>query len=317
VRVAMAWLTRRIPSAVKRRVPIVRERDSLRARVDELQTELENVRGRASLGDGLHGTYVGNSRMLVSTTWGGRLLVPSDDLSLMPELVAHGTYDEPFTWFVRRHIKPGDTVIDVGANVGLFTVLFAYQVWEQGRVIAYEPSPRMLEFLRHNVSMGWLDDRVEIVPKAAGADHESVSFLAPRRYTMTGSIRPVEHLLATPNRADTVDRIEVDAEPLDVQLGRFDRIDLIKVDVEGAEDQVFAGMERLLASGAVRRVSFEVAREWMGEEWDSFVERLRRFELDGWRFSTISAKGDAEPVSLATVFERGRFSQVLMDRAEP
>jgi FkbM family methyltransferase len=313
----MRWLTRRIPASVKRRVPIVRERDTLREHVRELEARLDDERGSRAGSTGLHGTYVGEGRMLISTTWGGRLLVPSDDLSLMPELVAHGTYDVPFTSFVQRHIQPGDTVIDVGANVGLFTLLLAYQVWEHGRVIAYEASPRMLELLRHNVSMGWLDDRVEIVPKAAAAERGSLSFLAPQRYSMTGSLRPVEHLLATPNRVDTIDRIEVEAEPLDVHLGRFERIALIKIDVEGAEDQVFAGMEQLLASGAVTWVSFEVARDWMGEEWDSFVARLRRLESDGWRFSTISEAGEPDPISLDAVFERGRFSQVLMHRGEP
>lgn len=311
---AMGWLTRRIPTSLKRRAPVVRERDALRARVDALQTalDLECSSGRSA--GGLHGTYVGDDRVLISTVWGGRLLVPSDDLSLMPELVAHGTYDAPFTQFVQRHVQPGDTVIDVGANVGLFTLLLAYQVWEYGRVVAYEANPRMLELLRHNVAMGWLEDRVEIVPKAAAATTGALPFLAPRRYAMTGSLRPVEHLLSSENRLDTLDRIEVEAEPLDVHIGRFDRIDLIKVDVEGAEDQVFSGMEQLLASGAVRRVSFEVAREHMGDEWGSFTERLRRLEREAWTFSTISDAGELEPISLSAVFERGRFSQVVMQR---
>jgi FkbM family methyltransferase len=282
--------------------------------VDELQAQLDYQRTARRVGVGVHGTYVGHNRMLIATTWGGRLLVPSDDLSLMPELVAYGTYDVPFTTFALRYIKPGDTVIDVGAHVGLFTLLLAYQVWEHGRVIAYEPSPRMLELLRHNVSMCWLDDRVEIVPKAAAATTGSLPFLAPRRYTMTGSLRPVEHLLSTENRVETLDRIEVEAEPLDVHSGRFERIDLVKIDVEGGEDQVFAGMERLLASGAVKRVSFEVARENIGDEWESFTERLRGLEREGWIFCTISDTGEPEPIPLTDVFERGRFSQILMHR---
>lgn len=310
----MGWLTRRVPASVKRRVPVVRERDALRASVRDLEAALDQERALHSATAGVHGTYVGGGRMLISTTWGGRLLVPADDLTLMPELVARGTYDAPFTAFVQRHIKPGDTVIDVGANVGLFTLLLAYQVWETGRVIAYEPSPRMLELLRDNVAMSWLSDRVEIVPKAAAAAGGSLPFIAPKRYSMTGSLRPVEHLLTREDRVDTLDRLEVEAEPLDVHIGRFERIDLIKVDVEGAEDQVFAGMEQLLGSGVVKRVSFEVAREWIGDEWKSFTERLRRFERDGWLFSTISDTGEPEPISLSSVFERGRFSQVLMHR---
>lgn len=280
----------------------------------ELEAALDQDRSAQSGATGLHGTYVGGNRMLISTTWGGRLLVPADDISLMPELVANGTYDAPFTSFVQRNIKPGDTVIDVGAHVGLFTLLLAYSVWDTGRVIAYEPCPRMLELLRDNVGMGWLDDRVEIVAKAAAATSGSLSFLAPTRYTMTGSLRPVEHLLTTQDRVDTVDRIEVEAEPIDVHVGRFEQIDLIKIDVEGAENQVFTGMEQLLASGVVRRVSFELAREHMGDEWTPFTERLRGLEADGWTFSTISDTGEPQPIALRTVFERGRFSHVLMQR---
>jgi hypothetical protein len=51
-----------------------------------------------------------------------------------------------------------------------------------------------------------------------------------------------------------------------VHVGRFERIDLVKIDVEGAEDQGLAGMTQLLASGAVRRVSFEVSRDHIGDD---------------------------------------------------
>jgi FkbM family methyltransferase len=299
---------------VKRRVPIVRERDALRASVRELEAALDRERSAQSGATAIHGTYVGGNRMLISTTWGGRLLLPADDVSLMPELVVNGTYDAPFTAFVQRTIQPGDTVIDVGAHVGLFTLLLAYSVWETGRVIAYEPCPRMVELLRTNVVMSWLSDRVEIVAKAAAATSGSLSFLAPTRYTTMGSLRPVEHLLTTQDRVDTVDRIEVETEPLDVHVGRFEQIELIKIDAEGAENAVFTGMEQLLASGVVRRVSFELAREHMGDEWEPFTDRLRGLEADGWTFSTISDTGEPHPIALSTVFERGRFSQVLMQR---
>jgi FkbM family methyltransferase len=98
--------------------------------------------------------------------------------------------------------------------------------------------------------MNWLSDRVEIVPKAAAAASGSLPFLAPTRYTMTGSLQPVEHFLETEERVEALERLEVEAEPLDVHLGRFDRIDLVKIDVEGAEEHVFAGMEQLLASAS-------------------------------------------------------------------
>jgi FkbM family methyltransferase len=307
------WLTRRVPAPVKRLLPVIRERDALREEVLALRAHVAESPS-PTVPAGLHGTYVGNGSVLIAPTWGGRLLMPSDDISLMPELVAEGTYDVPFTAFVQRHVRPGDTVFDVGANVGLFTILLAYQVWEFGRVVAYEAHPRMVRFLRDNVAMNWLNDRVEIVPKAAGARVEQVAFLAPSRFTMTGSIRPVEHLLATVDRREEVERIQVDSEPLDVQVGRFERIDLVKIDVEGAEEQVLAGMEGLLASGVVRRVSFEVSRDHIGDDWTRFTDRLTALKDAGWRFSMLTDAGEPTPIELDAVFDRGRFSQVLMER---
>jgi FkbM family methyltransferase len=255
--------------------------------------------------------------VLVATTWGGRLVVPADDLSLMPELVTRGTYDVPFTAFVQRHLRPGDVTIDVGANVGLFTLLMAYHVWEHGRVIAYEPNPRLLALLRDNVAMNWLDDRVEIVPRAVAAADRRVELRAPRRFQMLGTIRSLDDdVLLSGHRTDTVDTIEVRTEPLDARIGRIERIDLIKVDVEGAEEQVFAGMAGLLRAGVVRRVCFELIRPSLGADWDPFARRLKGLEAEGWRFATLTDAGVAEFAELDVLLDRGWWSQVLMQRRE-
>jgi FkbM family methyltransferase len=265
----------------------------------------------------LHGTYVGDGQMLVATTWGGKLLIPASDLSLMPELVASGTYDVPFTAFVREHIQPGDVAIDVGANVGLFTLLLAYEVWEMGRVIAYEAHPHNVGVLRDNVAMNYLDDRVEIVPRAAAARIGRVQLRAPRRYQMMASTQPVdESVLLSGHRVDTVEQIEVEAEPLDSLVGRFERIDLIKIDVEGAEEQVFAGMSNLLESGVVRRVCFEMIRPLLGDDWDGFARRLKALESKGWRFATLPDSGIPELVELDRLLDRGWWSQVAMLRPD-
>src|SRR5215218_148280 len=108
---------------------------------------------------GLHGTYIGRGRVLIRLRGGGRLLVSADDLSLMPELVTEGQYDGPFTAFLRRALHPDAVVVDVGANVGLFTIIAALTAW-RGRVIAYEPVPEVAGLLRDNAQLNWLDGRI-------------------------------------------------------------------------------------------------------------------------------------------------------------
>jgi FkbM family methyltransferase len=293
----------------------------LRARIDRyvrsrlLEAAEKAVAQTMAPSETLHGTYVGHGRMLVGTTWGGRLLVPSDDLALMPDLVAHGIYDVPFTRFVQQQIEPGDVVFDVGANIGVFTVLLAYRVGESGRVVAYEPNPRTLEVLRDNVSFNWLGDRVEIVPKAAGASNASAAFLAPRRFSGSASLQPIGDLLVSDDRRDTVDVLEVETVSLDSRAGHFEGIALIKVDVEGGEEKVFAGMEQLLAAGVVERICFELSRALLGSDWEAFSRRLRGYAADGWTFALLPDSGLPEPTPLSVVLERPVISQVLMTRA--
>ncbi|MET0614688.1 MAG: FkbM family methyltransferase [Thermoleophilaceae bacterium] len=305
--------------AARRRLAALRHRDlyalmlEMRGRLEQLETRVAQT---AQSGAALHGTYVGDGRMLVETTWGGRLLIPADDLSLMPELVARGTYDVPFTAFVQRHVHPGDVAIDVGAHVGLFTLLLAYQVSERGRVVAYEPHPRLVSILRDNVAMNWLDDRVDVVPRAAAADAGRAQLLMPQRFQMLSSIHAGEELLVSGHRGDRVESVEVDTEPLDAWLGRLERIDLLKVDAEGAEEQVFAGMAGLLESDAVRRICFEMIRPSLGDDWEPFARRLKALEAQGWRFATLTDSGLIEPAELDGLLERGWWSQVVMLRAD-
>jgi hypothetical protein len=90
--------------AARRRIASLRHR-RLDSVTRALQERLELLESRPAAG--LHGTYAGDGRMLVAPAWGGRLLIPSEDLSLMPELVTRGTYDVPFTAFVQRQLRPG------------------------------------------------------------------------------------------------------------------------------------------------------------------------------------------------------------------
>jgi hypothetical protein len=73
-------------------------------------------------------------------------------------------------------------------------------------------------------------------------------------------------------------------------------------------------MEGLLVSGVVRRVSFEVSRDHIGDDWTRFTDRLTALKDAGWRFSTLTDAGEPTPIELDAVFDRGRFSQVLMER---
>lgn len=152
-------------------------------------------------------------------------------------------------WF-RQHIRPGDVVIDVGANVGWYTLLAAKLVGPTGRVISVEASPTIAGRLRANVTLNpEVADRVTVHNCAAGDREGSVPlFLADAENTGRSSIH---------GEPGMVREAEVSMKPLaallaDVDLGR---VRAIKIDVEGAEAEVVSGLlpvaDRLPSGAAV------------------------------------------------------------------
>ena len=130
----------------------------------------------------MRGVYIGNNKMLISTIWGGKLIASSNDRSLMPELVIHGFYEIALTKYFLKNIKPGDTVIDVGANLGYFTVLAGYLVGSNGKVVAYEAVKENCDLIQENISLNYINDRVEIRNKAVYSQNKTISFFETMMY---------------------------------------------------------------------------------------------------------------------------------------
>ena len=114
---------------------------------------------------------------------------------------------------------------------------------------------------------------------------------------------------------DTTRTIEVRAEPLDALADSLPgAIDLVKVDAEGGEHLVLAGMAQALDRGAVRAVSLELYRDRAGEGWEPLCGLLSDRAQGGWRFHTIRDDGELEPAALDDLLAVGRFAQVVMMR---
>jgi FkbM family methyltransferase len=178
----------------------------------------------------------GSSNAIVRLDGGGSVVV---DLGTPHgrRIFAYG-FCEPASRAMRWLLRPGDVVIDAGANIGLFTVLAAGHVGPEGRVIACEPSPTTMELLRQNVGQNdfaWVELREVALAEAPGRLQMHVftpgsgySSFAPAD---TGVSRPVEVLVTTLD---------------DVAGDLLDRTRIVKLDIEGAELRALQGASRLL-----------------------------------------------------------------------
>jgi FkbM family methyltransferase len=141
---------------------------------------------------------------------------------------------------------PGDVVVDAGANVGFFSLRHAPLVGPTGRVFAFEPNPAVFELLERNVRQNGLS-QVKCFQKALSKASGALRFSSDSRGTSCGHVADAQET-GLPVEATTLD-------DLVIQEG-IDRIDLLKMDVEGHEPEVvLGGMSRALA--ITRRVVME------------------------------------------------------------
>ncbi len=173
--------------------------------------------------------------------------------------IFHGRLFEPETTrSLLATLKPGQTVFDIGANRGYVTLIAALKVGASGRVHSFEPNPKVRAELSEHVQMNRVADRVTICSDAlsdlAGQD---VTFYVSTLESNTGlsSLTPSAELLNS--QALSPDHtITVRTNTLDQYVELHDLtapIDLIKIDVEGAELMVLNGAERTLRERPPRR----------------------------------------------------------------
>lgn len=91
---------------------------------------------------------------IVKTIYGFKLFIkPNIDNGLEKTIYYHGTYERGFAEFLKQNLKKGDIFIDVGANIGLFTLLSSKLVGNVGRILSFEPNPEIFEQLEVNVNL--------------------------------------------------------------------------------------------------------------------------------------------------------------------
>jgi FkbM family methyltransferase len=187
---------------------------------------------------------VGTPDVRVCRVRGGTLVaVHSWDKGIAPYLEADGYWESFHTIAMPEFVRPGNVVLDLGASYGYFTTLFGQLVGKEGRVVAFEPNGAVCQLLEATLTLNGLRDRVQVFPLATAnaegevvfyhGDRTTVATIDPNIAAKLGDVRPM-----------TVRQVRVDS--IVDQLG-LERVDFVKVDVEGAEIQTWAGMRTTLS----------------------------------------------------------------------
>lgn len=235
--------------------------------------------------NGGRATYMGQGLVLVKVVVRGAqiaFLVESKDRLISPWFIVSGMYETELTDFFLDTLRPDDHCLDIGANFGYFTCLFG-RFCPQGRIIGVEPDPQVFAITRDNIHINGFGG-------TTSARHAAVCE-APRMLTLNrrvGRSGNTSIIKATREQTDILG--EPPVEPFDVAGITIDqlagdlggRVDVMKVDVEGAEPLVFQGAAATIAANP----DLQIVMEWSpgqiqgaGFDVPQFVRDLHKMGL--------------------------------------
>lgn len=212
------------------------------------------------LGDNIAITRVRNFRMLVNTK----------DIAVIPDLVLDGFWEMHITPLFERIVKNGFTVVDIGANVGYYTLFAAQKVGRKGKVYAFEPEPRTFDILCKNIEINNFRSIVTACQKVLLDRQGQVELTAYEEYPARSSV-----FIKTLGKKKS---ISVQSTTLDAFLGDNLKIDLIKMDAEGSEPFIFEGMKNVIKNSPTLQIIMEFAPthvEAAGKDPADFLQSLK------------------------------------------
>ena len=194
---------------------------------------------------------------------------------LIQRQIYFGTAEPEETRLVKMRLRAGMTFVDVGANVGYYTALAARRVaGNGGRVIAFEPSPPVFARLQAMIQANRLEHATAVQAGLSDSTGCVKLYLGIGSHNHTPTMVAHENTIATDVRIVTLDD---EAERLGIE-----RIDFLKIDVEGHESKVLAGAKRLLRERRIRAMLCEFNEHWLtraGSSTLALEETIRKSGL--------------------------------------
>ncbi len=221
-----------------------------------------------------------SERVTVVPVEGLLFAVPGEEWRLAAFLKHRGHPEPGLRDLLLSRLRPGASFVDVGANIGLYTVAAGYAVGRSGRVLALEPTPHTAEVLVQNLRLNglWETGVVTVAQVAAGE--------ARGRGRLATHIVDSGHNNLHP-QGDEDEVICVEVVPLDDLVPEGNRVDVVKIDVEGAELSVLRGMRHVAATNPDIVVFAELAQEHLERAGTSVEGLLSGAAELGWSYDIL------------------------------
>ena len=240
-------------------------------------------------------------RAVVKTKIGFPILVDTRDRYGAFRFWRTGIYEPSETAFLLRFARPGLRVLDVGANIGYFSVLLGRAAGNAGKVIAFEPSAKTAAIFRSNLELNGLQSIVEVHQAAAGAQPSIATFYIDRDHASNNALYDHKLTGAGDRETQEVSVVRID----DVAAGLIP-LDIMKIDVEGAEVEALRGARETLRSSPDAVILCEIAPRWLlaaGHRPNDVIDEIVAFGFEAYELSADGALVPIDPYARAAHYE--------------
>ena len=214
--------------------------------------------------------------LVIKKIHNNKMLLDISDMGISKELAMTGWHEKNSSAFIKKEIKNGMHIAEIGANIGYYTLIETNIIGEKGHIYAFEPNKKNMRNLKTNILLNNYDEVVSFYPFAIGSENTEANFY----------IADFGNLSTFAKREDDLCDYEIQKTKVvkldDILKGK--KIDYFRMDVEGYETEVIKGMHEILNSfnapcGMFIEVHSELLRK-LGSSAAEFLNSLSNYRYE-------------------------------------
>lgn len=248
--------------------------------------------------------YLGDGRSLCRVLGRYKMIVDTSDVGLSSHLLLDGYWEMWLTELLTEIVKPGMTVVDVGANLGYFTLLMADLVGPAGSVHAFEPNTDLARRMSQSLAINGFEAITTVHEQALADTEDEVLLVVPTDEPKNGHLLPANHPIAgdqaTETRLMRTRRLDSYPEVL--------KADLIKIDADTSELAIWLGMSGILEAKRPLTIVLEFARVRYADP-GAFIDRI---VADGFTLAEITLEAGITPTSREAILAAPSTEDVML-----
>lgn len=246
--------------------------------------------------------YLGSHTALCRALGKYKVFVDTRDVCLAPHLMLDGYWELWLTEALRERVGHGMVVADIGANLGYFSLLMADLVGHEGHVHCFEPNPRLGTLLHQTLEINSFAGRTSVYEVAlSDTEGQPMVLIIPPKQPMNAKMMPLPSG-DLPEHAHPLQTRRLDSEEA------WREIELAKIDVEGAEELLWAGAQGLLDGSRLKTVFLEFTPDRY-QDPTAFLDRLQQ---PGFSISYLDPGKGIQPISREDILSGPRSQDVML-----